>query len=273
MSHRHFIVPLPLLILGLLACGKDDAKTQPAPTPTATAAPKPSAVTAAPTATASAAPTAAAAAKSAAPAGFPGYPEEGFTKVPEGCKTPTVLLASAPVSSEGKNPYTKDKSGFPFHFARQALLAHPELKVVKRKADAWTDEPAGPNQVALSYVVDTPPMSVSLLGVCGDAATCNRLMAMYHRVVPSSKPQGMCGLPPQTQVYGTASTNFQADGAKSDMPSDVMGRCTRLAACTIRLDLATPGDPGLECQKAPAKFKLDCANKATCEEVVACAKK
>jgi hypothetical protein len=38
------------------------------------------------------------------------------------------------------------------------------------------------------------------------------------------------------------------------------------------LDFSGSNDPALECQKAPTRFKLDCATKQTCADVVACAK-
>lgn len=51
-------------------------------------------------------------------------------------------------------------------------------------------------------------------------------------------------------------------------PKDVVDRCARIAACMIATDPSTPGDPpgdpGLDCQKAPSKFKLDWATREPC---------
>lgn len=62
---------------------------------------------------------------------------------------------------------------------------------------------------------------------------------------------------------------------RQDLPaaSDTIARCSRLNACLIATDRSTPGDPFLECQKAPSGFKLDCASRYPCSEVLACAGK
>jgi hypothetical protein len=67
---------------------------------------------------------------------------------------------------------------------------------------------------------------------------------------------------------------WSPDGRKNlPSTSDKVAACARLNACMIATDRSTPGDPFLECQKAPGKFKTECADRYPCAEVLACAGK
>ena len=61
-------------------------------------------------------------------------------------------------------------------------------------------------------------------------------------------------------------------GPQQNLPAagDVVAACARLDACKIATDRSTPGDPFVECQKAPSSFKTECARKYPCAEVMAC---
>lgn len=52
--------------------------------------------------------------------------------------------------------------------------------------------------------------------------------------------------------------------------ANVIGRCARIGVCLSVEHEPFRGNPGVACQSAPTKLKVDCAKKATCGEVVRC---
>jgi hypothetical protein len=186
------------------------------------------------------------------------YPLDAIKAVADDCVAPQVLLASAPKSVG---------SDYAWHVTRQAMLANQQFRVVP-------DPPTAPGEVQItphSYADG----GFALVARCSSGATCNRLAAMYKAIVRSSKPQIVCGSPiPGISANPVGTFRWDAD-AKANLPQDgeLPALCARLSACTIASDQSTAGDPFLECQKAPSKFKTDCAKRYPCAEVIACTSK
>jgi hypothetical protein len=184
------------------------------------------------------------------------YPLDAIKTVADDCKSAEVLLATAP-KSVGPD--------YAWNVTRQAMLANQQFKVIVDRI------PSAPGEVHIAPYGYTDG-AFALTAKCGDGATCNRLAAMYKAVVRSSRPQVVCGTP----IAGISSTpvgTFRWDAdPKANLPQDgeLQALCARLSACTIATDQSTPGDPFLDCQKAPAKFKTDCAKRYPCAEVLAC---
>jgi hypothetical protein len=130
---------------------------------------------------------------------------------------------------------------------------------------------AAPGQVSLATHVYNDS-AYALVATCNDGGTCNQLAAMYKAIVRTSNPQIVCG-----KVQGISASpvgppfGWNAD-PKGNLPpeSDAVALCARLNACMIATDRATPGDPFVECQKAPHTFKTKCATRYPCAEVLAC---
>ena len=184
------------------------------------------------------------------------YPMDGITTIPDECARPKVLLATAP-QSVGKD--------YPWSITRQALLANQQFRVISGyRPDVF-------GQIALA-VTEYEQSSYALVASCADGTTCNRLAAMYKAVVRSSQPRVFCRQTiPGTSRNPVAGFAWEED-PKANLPKDgdLTALCARLSACQISTDPSTPGDPFLECQKAPANFKTDCAKRYPCAEVVAC---
>lgn len=263
---------LPLLApLALAACDRSDSGAAPPspaapsqtdgplfakPSPTATAGPTPTGAIPAPSA--AAAQTAAAGATGAssatpAPSGVDRYPLTAIKSIPDDCRTPAVILSSAPI---------RLGSGYIWPWARQAMLAHPEFTPL-------VEPPTAQGQVEFK-VFEDDLVGITLVGVCHDGWTCNRVAAMFKAVIRTSNPQLFCGNLP---VKGVERPAFLVppDNYWMPLPDDTIHKCARLAACAIAMKPSTPGDPGAECQKAPSRFKLDCALLSPCAEVAACA--
>jgi tRNA A-37 threonylcarbamoyl transferase component Bud32 len=177
------------------------------------------------------------------------YAVEGFEPIDAQCKTAQVLVASAPANAENKWMWT-----------RQALLAHPELRIA---AGSYLIEGA------LAFSEHRTPQADALVMTC-TAADCNRFVAMYKATVPSSRPQLHCGkvpgLPPGRPITLIAGTPY-------DRPArhDTHARCARLVICLTATDPEHRDAIGLDCQKAPSQYPLDCVDESTCEAVAACA--
>ena len=231
-----------------------EAATTAKATSTATATAKATA-TATAVATGSAA-TSATAAATAAAAGA-GYPLSAIKTVNDTCGKCSVILGSAPVNKENLYGWV---------FVAQAMAAHPQFKLM------FPGEPTAPMEVQFQMFEagdgKAPAKAMTIVGFAANGGTCNKLAAMYKAVVPSSNPQLFCGEP-----KGVAKGRTVDLAGWRALLIDPMSKCTRLASCMFATDPATPGDPGLECQKAPHTFKTDCAMKDSCAEVVACAKK
>ena len=95
---------------------------------------------------------------------------------------------------------------------------------------------------------------------------------MYKAVVKSSNPQVMCGDLPANLGAAKKHVDLLAGDPASNVPdaADTIGKCARVAACTIATKPDTTDDVGINCQKAPTKFKTECATKYPCAEVMAC---
>jgi hypothetical protein len=257
--------------IGLGACGDDKPQADPGkPGPTASAATaKPSGTATSPQAPASAQTTAApggsaagtaaasasASGTAAAGAGATGdYPTTGLKLLAADCAKPHALLASGPV---------KLGLEFPWPLPRQAFLAHPAFKIVKREPTAPGEVRLGTHEVKDGY---------ALVALCKDAETCNKAAAMYKGVIRSSSPQLFCGtVPGVTAEPKDSGFEWAADPAANLPKADeTVSVCARLDACWIATDHNAPGDPFLECQKAPQTFKLACAQQTACPDVVKC---
>jgi len=183
------------------------------------------------------------------------YPLDAIKAVDETCATPEVLLSTAPKSVGPDHPW---------HTARQALLANQQFRVV-------SGAPSVPGEVSLATYAYSDT-AYALVAKCKDGGTCNRLAAMYKAIVRSSRPQVVCGAKIQG-ISGGPVHGFGWEGdPKANLPGsgDTIAMCARIDACMIATDQATPGDPFLECQKAPSKFKTACAKQYPCAEVMAC---
>ena len=181
-----------------------------------------------------------------------GYALDGIKTIPDSCASAHVILSTAPASVGADHPWQT---------ARQALLANQQFKVVD-------GEPAAPGQVHLGTFDSNG--SFALVAACKDGGTCNQLAAMYKALIRSSHPQVICGHVPGMSAEPVGAFSFGA--AQQNLPTsgDAIAACARLDACMIATDRSTPGDPFLECQKAPSSFKLRCAEKYPCAEVMAC---
>jgi hypothetical protein len=254
-------------LVGLAAMGCDQG-TAPAPDTastakatakaTATASAKSTATaTAAASATAAAAASGSAAVAAPAPAGELKYPLTAIKPLADSCGKCSVILGTAPVNKDNLYGWV---------FVSQAMAAHPQFKLM------FPGEPTAPMEIQFQMFDagdgKAPAKAMAVVAFAADGSTCNKLAAMYKGVVRSSNPQLFCGEPKGV-----------SNGKKIDLAGwralliDPMSKCTRLASCLIAVDPATPGDPGLECQQAPQKFKTDCAMKDSCAEVAACANK
>lgn len=238
-----------------VACGNDgSAKPDPAGTGAQPPAPRPQATGATPGGGQFAAsPAQTGSPATPAPTSGKGYPRDGLRTIPDSCASPLALLATAPGS-------VGDDYAWPI--SRQALLANQQFKVV-------SGDPTVPGEVQLStYKYNNT--AYALVARCKDGGTCNDVAAMYKGIVRSSNPQLVCG-----KLNGLSSAPVGrgfgwAGDPKQNLPTDVVGKCARLNACMIATDRSTPGDPFLECQKAPMKFKTECADRYPCAEVLAC---
>ncbi len=183
------------------------------------------------------------------------YPMDGIKTVADDCKLAQALIATAP-KSVGPD--------YQWHLTRQTLLANQQFKFISgRVLEA-------PGEIFVSVWGYND--GYALVTYCYDGATCNRFAAMYKAIVRSSHPQVVCKTPIQGLSANQVGTFRWSDDPKANLPQDgdVAAQCARLNACMIASDQSTPGDPFLECQKAPAKFKTNCASRYPCAEVLAC---
>jgi hypothetical protein len=251
-------------LVGILATGCDEGST-PAPDvkPTGTAKSTAAATatarataTAAGTATAAATATATGSAAVAAPAGELKYALASIKPLADSCSKCSVILGTAPVNKDNLYGWV---------FVSQAMAAHPQFKLM------FPGEPKAPMEIQFQMFEagegKEPAKAMAIVAFASDGPTCNKLAAMYKGVVRSSNPQLFCGEPKGVSKGRT----IDLAGWRA-LLIDPMSKCTRLASCMIAMDPTVPGDPGLECQKAPHTFKTDCAMKDTCADVVACAK-
>ena len=255
-----------LVLTVLLACKLPGKKEEGQPAASAAAVPSaapPSpigpaqAAAASAVAAAAAAASAAQAAESAKP--LTQYSTEGLTQIPDNCVDPRVVLTAVP-----KTHF--DSEGFLWRFARQVALANPEFEYLFQKAP-------GQRKVFFKAAEHKPTKGVALLAECNDAKTCMQFAAAYKTVVPTSRPEPICGKAPTIgeDVTGPMVLIF-GDPLESSLPAkeDAVSKCVRLAACQAARDKKLEGDPAIDCQKKPSSFKLECAMKFPCSKVLAC---
>jgi hypothetical protein len=184
-------------------------------------------------------------------------------KIPDSCAEPFVVMATAPNSAGEDYAWT---------WTRQALLANQQFKVV----DA---EPTAPGQVTFQLHLASDKFNNAwvLVAKCKDGGTCNKLAAMYKAIVKGAVASPVCGkLPMDLSPATFKKPVLREEGfAQNTLPdkSDVQGQCARLQACSVAMDppaKAGKEEIGFECQKAPTKFKVDCAMKYPCSEVMKC---
>ena len=249
-------------VLCVAGCNKDKEAApaaalitvKPAPAATAHAlTAEPSQAPAAPATAAAAAPSAPEPAHAAA-ARTTGYDLAAIKTIPDNCASPSVILATAPMSV-GAN--------YPWSVTRQALLANQQFRVVGAAPSTMGEVHLATHAMGAS--------AYALVATCHDGKTCNELGAMYKAIVRTSSPQLYCGKVPSLGGEPVGQFSWAAT-PQENLPAatDKVASCARLDACMIATDRSTPGDPFVECQKAPHKFRTECAAKYPCAEVMAC---
>ncbi len=211
-------------------------------------------------AVASAAPAAVESVAPAAATPFDGkYPLDGIRQIPSNCKAPLVILTSV-------TRQVMDSDKFPWNFAKQVFVANPQFKA----------SPFGPPKAAADVFLHgaehKPTNGVALIAECASADTCMQVAAAYKIVVPTSKPEVVCGKAP-TLGEGWATIVIGPDEPlKERLPpkDNIIQQCVRLAACQARKDGKLDGDPAIECQRKPSSFQLRCSFKESCDDVISC---
>jgi len=248
----------------LFACGKTESPSGDKPVEASAPSTRPLAV--APPSVGTVAPPTTASESPAAPdAGA--WSTDGIKIIDPTCKQPWVILTTAP-------PRTPDGAKPQWVWIRQALLANREFQPVGVDSTACEGSlcfPKAAGQVHFATFDIKSTDGIMLVATCNDGGTCNRLAAMYKGIVRTAKPQLGCGKKvPNAAGEGTPTSVWSS----ADLPGkdDVIAQCARLAACMITVDRSTPGDPGIDCQRAPSHYKLACARKPNCADVIACTK-
>jgi hypothetical protein len=172
-------------------------------------------------------------------------PMANLPQIPASCAEPVVLLATAPPTVP---------AGYKFPWTSQTLLALQETGHVSTlHYSTWE-----------AHVRDHR----AVLAKCNSPSVCNALAAHYKTIIPSSTPQPVCGF--SRSGITDAARARDLDLSAPD-ESDTIAKCARINACLRLTRPNTTGDPGLECQRAPSKFKLSCAAPwPRCSQVVSC---
>ena len=184
-----------------------------------------------------------------------GYPRDAIKTIPDNCASPLALLVTAP---------EKVGDSYAWPTSRQAFLANQQFRVT-------SGDPAVPGEVQLAtYKYNSN--AYALVAKCKDGGTCNDVAAMYKAIVRSSNPQVVCGKLNGLSASPVGPGFGWGSDPRQNLPagSDTIAKCARVNACLIATDRSTPGDPFLECQKAPTSFKTECASRYPCSEVLAC---
>ncbi len=234
------------------------AAATPAATPPATAPQPVATAAAAPVPGASAEAVASAAAASA----FDGkYALDGIRQIPLNCKFPSVILTAV-------TQQAFDSKDFEWNFAKQVYVANPQFK------PSFEQLEPGANKVLFRAHEHKPTKGMALVASCNSAETCMQVAAVYKIVVPTSRPEVMCGGTENLLGMGTDSIVVRGFPPE-DLPKkeNVVQQCVRLAACQARRDGKLEGDPAIDCQKKPSKFALRCSFKETCDGVMSCVEK
>lgn len=251
-----------VVVCALSACKLPmKADKEPEATPAASAAPAtPAAV--APAAVAPAATVAATASAAATPAATASeYSTDGLRAIADNCVAPLVILTAIPRT-------VFESAGFTWRFASQVAVANPQFAYPPIAMP-------GPGKVFFKAMEHTPTKGVALVVTCNDTKTCTQFAAAYRTVVPTSKPEVLCGKATTlgADVDGPPVLAYDAgEILKASLPAkdNVIGQCVRLAACQAERDKKLDGDPAIACQKKPSTFKLACAAKFPCSAVLSC---
>lgn len=256
-AHRLFVA---LVLIGVSSCCKQKESTTDstpeAPVTASTAATS----TATNTAATSTAPIATAVPTSTGRTGG-SYPLNDIKPIPETCSSPwTVLHVITPAA----------RKRFPnwlWPSTVQSLYAHPEFQVVG----------SAPTRSMQVQVLEGKhgDENFALWMRCFDAHTCNQVAAMYRAVTPTARPWVYCGAGDQRLNRASSRSLFaNADRftqeARSKLTSDLQSKCYRIGACYAREGAAPGEDMGSRCNMKPSTFRLECAQRATCSQVVEC---
>ena len=182
--------------------------------------------------------------------------------MPDNCKTPYVILSTAP---------NKVGVDYDWTWSKQTMLANQQFKVVKAN-------PTTVDQVSFEVHLASKRFNNAwvLVAKCWDGGTCNRLAAMYKTTVKGSTSQPVCGTLPMSLSRATfrRPALVQLGNPQAALPSakDARGLCARLHACEVAMDPPNGASvkTGFACQKAPSNFKVNCARKYPCANVKAC---
>jgi hypothetical protein len=205
-----------------------------------------------------------AAASSAPPAALSDYSLEGIGELPEKCTDSAVVMMAVP-----KNYYSSDS--FDWRHVRQVALANPEFEIVRSLSAG-----SKPQSIAFSENEHTPTKGIALVAHCKTAATCLKFAAAYRTVVPTAKLTPICGANPNIGARITGGKSVLPDSGRiadvlpNSKNKDAQSECVRLAACKAARDHVLSSDETQECMKKPGAFKLHCAQKQSCEQVLAC---
>ncbi len=100
---------------------------------------------------------------------------------------------------------------------------------------------------------------------------------MYRAVVKTARPWVYCGKG-DTRVDVTASRPMfvtsaaLAAEAKRMLKKDVISQCSRIGICSRFENAQLTEDVSHQCNMRPSKYKLACARKESCLDVVTCSK-
>jgi hypothetical protein len=187
------------------------------------------------------------------PAG--GYSRALIRPLPDDCATPWVILTT-----------TGEASGdsYAWPVTQQVFRANRQFRIVP-------GEPLAPQQVHLApykYL----PTGYALAARCADGATCNDVAAMYRAIVRSGVPPQLTCRKPDTIADAPVGIFQWSTDDKENLPaaSDKVGLCARINACAIAVDRTVEGDPFVECQREPRRYKLACATRDPCVQVLDC---
>lgn len=185
-----------------------------------------------------------------------GYPRALIKTISDDCATPWVILTT---TSEANG------SSYTWPVTRQAFRANRQFRIV-------AGDPIAPQQVHLAPYKYHPPVAYALVATCSDGATCNDVAAMYRAIVRSgAAPQLKCGKPETIDDSPIGVFQWSTDD-RENLPSasDEPALCARINACQIAVDRNVEGDPFLECRRDSGRFKLSCATRDPCIEVLDC---
>ena len=118
-----------------------------------------------------------------------------------------------------------------------------------------------------------PTGGFALIAHCGSGLDCNRVAAVYKTVVPTSRPEVVCGKPPPTISVGPGASVLEFEPGpqgltiprEKNLPGkdDVVSQCVRLAACKAERDKkAAERKAAKEKKAAEKKAKKEAAMKA-----------